>query len=78
MKIQQVIKLTYYNPVYNIAFSNWRELYLLTQNGGFEMLAVEVYQGQLAYRSKGSHKRITWRNIKKGLLKKEVLLYLPF
>ena len=65
MKIQQVIKLTYYNPVFNIAFSNWRELYLVTGNGGFKMLAVEVYQGQLAYRPKGSYKRITWRNIKK-------------
>lgn len=78
MKVQQVIKLIYYNPDHHIAFSNWRELYLLTEKGGFEMLSVEVYQGKLAYRSKGSHKRITWHNIKKGLRKKEVLLYLPF
>lgn len=78
MKIQQTIKCSYYNPVYQIAFSNWRELYLLKEKEGFELLAVEVYQGQLAYRSKGSSKRITWHNIKKGLLKKEVLLYLPF
>lgn len=78
MKTQQTIKCSYYNPLYQIAFSNWRELYLLTEKEGFTLLTVEVYQGQLAYRCKGSSKRISWQNIKKGLLKKEVFLYLPF
>ncbi|RXK62071.1 hypothetical protein ESA94_03405 [Lacibacter luteus] len=78
MKIQQIIKLSYYNPELKIAFSQWRELYLLKGANDFELLSTEVYQGQLVYRSKGSHKRISWTSIKKGLLKKEVLLYLPF
>lgn len=66
MKIHHEIKLT------------CSELCPLKGESDFELLAMEVYQGKLAYRSKGSHKRITWRSIKKGLLKKEVLLYLPF
>ncbi len=78
MKIQQTIQLRYYNPGLQIAFSNWKEMYFVKASNEFEMLSTEVYQGQLVYRYKGSDKRIIWRRIKKGLLKKEVLLYLPF
>lgn len=78
MQSQQVIKLRYYHPGLKVAFENWKEIYLIGEGQYFELLSTEVYQGQLVYRVKGSSKRITWRRIKKGLLKKEVLLYLPF
>lgn len=78
MKNDQTIRLQYYHPHFKIAFSHWRELYLLKEDNQFELLAVEVYHGQLVYRLKGSHHRITWRQIKKGLLLQETLLQLPF
>ena len=78
MKTAQTIRLQYYHPQFKIAFSHWRNLYLLKDNNDFELLSVEVYHGQLVYRVKGSHHRITWKQIKKGLLKRETLLYLPF
>lgn len=78
MKTAQTIRLQYYHSQFKIAFSHWRNLYLLKDNNDFELLSVEVYHGQLVYRVKGSHHRITWKQIKKGLLKKETLLYLPF
>ena len=44
------------------------------------LLIPELYQGKLVYRARGSAKRISYASIKKGLLKKEVLIqfHLPF
>jgi len=46
MKNDQTIRLQYYHPHFKIAFSHWRELYLLKEDNHFELLAVEVYHGQ--------------------------------
>ncbi len=73
-----MLLLKYYNPVYQIAFSNWKEMYLLNKEP--ILLIPELYQGKLVYRARGSAKRISYTSIKKGLLKKEVLINfnLPF
>lgn len=77
-KFKQMLKLKYYNPLYKIAFDNWKEMYLLEKEP--TMLLLEVYQGKLVYREQGTSKRIAYNAIKKGLLKKEVFinLNLPF
>ncbi len=30
-KLQQMLKLKYYNPVYQIAFNHWKEMYFIAE-----------------------------------------------
>lgn len=48
---------------------NWREVYILSPQP--IILSPEVSKGTLVYRAKGSTKRYSYLQIKKGLLKKE-------
>lgn len=67
--MQEVIHLSYYNPRLNIGFSTWREVYLLQP---LQRLHPEVYKGKLVYRAKGSHRRVSYDQIKKGLVKRAI------
>jgi len=73
-----MLKLKYHNPKYKIAFAHWKEMYLLEMEP--TLLLPEVYQGKLVYRARGLARRIAYSAIKKGLLKKEVLIHfkMPF
>jgi hypothetical protein len=73
-----MIQLKYYHPVYQIALSNWQNVYQLPQG---VMMYKEVYQGSLYYRCPGSSKRIRYQQLKKGLIQKETFIkeeVLPF
>jgi hypothetical protein len=65
--MQQKIHLKYINKTLQIGMVNWREAYLLSPQ--IIPLLVEVDQGRLVYRAKGSCKRITYNQVKKGLTK---------
>ncbi|HEY8688633.1 MAG TPA: hypothetical protein VIM07_05310 [Chitinophagaceae bacterium] len=68
--MQQIIKLKYVNKKLNIGMVSWREVYLLSPQ--LIKLFVEVDKGRLVYRPKGSGKRISYLQIKNGLVKTEI------
>lgn len=76
--MEEVVYARYYNPELNIAFRNWREVYLLAPDP--IKLLPEVHRGKLVYRARGSGKRISYGRIRKGLVKKActIWLRLPF
>jgi hypothetical protein len=51
---------------------DWKQVYLLKPY--VVMLNPEVDKGQLVYRAKGSTKRISYMQIKKGLVKKKQVI----
>lgn len=75
-----MIRINYFNPVLNIGLTNWREAWLLS--GIYpEKLYTEIYRGKLIFRLRGSHKRISYLQLKKGLIKKVMVFReepLPF
>lgn len=73
-----MIILKYWSPHYQIAFSNWKEVYQFPQQ---EIMIKEIHQDCLCYRIRGSARRISYRQLKKGLQKKQHLIrerLLPF
>ena len=64
----QKIKLEYYNAKLRIGMADWRHVYLL--HPVLTPPQPEVERGRLVYRAKGSSKRISYAQIKKGLVKK--------
>lgn len=73
-----MIVLKYWNPLYQIALADWQTVYQFPQK---KMMVKEVYRGSLYYRLKGSSRRISYRQLKKGLLKKQIFIkeeLLPF
>lgn len=67
IKMQQIIKLKYINHQLNIGMVSWKEVYLLSPQ--LTKLFAEVDNGRLVYRAKGSDKRISYLQIKTGLVK---------
>mgnify|MGYP003496123392 CR=1 FL=1 len=79
-KTVQMIILKYWNPQYEIAFADWQNVYQFPQK--IKMLR-EVYRGELYYRMPGSCKRISYKQLKRGLQKKQIIIHeelnlLPF
>jgi hypothetical protein len=67
--MQHIIHLTYFNPNLNVGLSSWREVYGLNP---IQQLRPEVYRGKLVYRAKGSKQRISYEQVKKGLVKRSL------
>ena len=73
-----MIILKYWNEQLKIGLADWRNVYQFPQQ---ELLIVEIHQEKIHYRLKGSAKRISYAQIKKGLVKKKVIIKeepLPF
>lgn len=67
--MEQIIRINYFNPSFNIGLTNWREAWSLS--GKYpERIYTELYRNKLVYRKKGSNKRISYQLLKKGLIKK--------
>ncbi|HWJ28730.1 MAG TPA: hypothetical protein VNS32_19455 [Flavisolibacter sp.] len=60
------IKLNYINPKLNIGMQDIKHVYHLKDA---VLLQPEVYRGKLVYRAKGSSKKISYNQLKKGLMK---------
>jgi len=71
--MQQEIKIRYINEILSIGMVNWKEVYLLKPV--IIRLLVEVDNGRLIYRRRGSNTRISYNKLKKGLKKKEFLIF---
>jgi len=73
-----MIILRYWNHGLQIGLTDLRNVYQFPQQ---EKMYAEVHQGRLHYRLKGSSKRISYAQIKKGLQKKLIRIKeepLPF
>lgn len=75
-----MIKIKYWNEVLQIGMADWKSVYQFPER---ELMIKEIHQGNLYYRSPGSNQRISYRQLKKGLQKKEIIIYeelnlLPF
>ena len=68
----QIKKLKLINEKLGIGMVNWKEVYIYSPRQ-IKMIP-EVDRGRLVYRAKGSERRISYQMIKKGLIKKEVLI----
>jgi hypothetical protein len=72
-----MIILKYWNEKLQIALLDWRNVYQFPLK---EKMSIEVHQGKLYYRCRGASKRVSYDQLKKGLIKKQIILYndLPF
>ena len=72
-----MIILKYWNAQLQIGLADWKNVYQFPQQ---QILQKEIHQGRLCYRLKGSSKRISYHQLKKGLIKKEIIIKeeLPF
>ena len=62
-----MVVLKYWNPTHLIAIADWQHVYQFPQK---EKMEKEVYRGALYYRVRGSSRRISYMQLKKGLERK--------
>lgn len=72
-----MIILKYWNAQLQIGLADWRNVYQFPQE---EIMFTEIHQGKLCYRCKWFSKRISYDRLKKGLVKKRLVIKeeLPF
>jgi hypothetical protein len=66
-----MIILKYWNPTYQIGMADWKMVYQFPEA---ELLIKEMHQGRLYYRLKGSSRRISYSQLKKGLQRKQIII----
>ena len=66
------ILIKYINPSLNIGLANVKNAWLLGPTP--VQLSVAVHRGLLVYRLPGSGKRISYRSLKKGLVKTNIII----
>ena len=62
------IDFRYYNERLQLGMVDVKRVYLLTPEP--TRLNIEVYRGKLVYRAKGSSRRISYDQVKEGLVKR--------
>ena len=67
--MEQKILLKYLNTQLNIGMFDLKNVYLLSASA--IKLIPEVYKAKLVFRIRGSSKRISYTQIKKGLIRKD-------
>ena len=72
-----MIILKYWNAQLQIGLDDWKNVYQFPQQ---QLMQTEIHQGKLSYRLKGSTKRISYHQLKRGLIKKQSIINenLPF
>jgi hypothetical protein len=70
------VVIKYFHPVYNIGLQDIRNAWLLEKEP--VKLKTTIYRGNLIFRFPVSGKRISYASLKKGLIKKKIILRLPF
>jgi hypothetical protein len=61
--------LKYWNQKHQVALADWQNVYQFPQK---EKMMKEVYRGALYYRVKGLVRRISYRQLKNGLQRKQM------
>ncbi len=67
--------IRHFHPGYNIGLQDIRNAWLLHRSP--VKLSTTIYRGNLIFRVPGSGKRISYRTLKKGLVKRTIILKLP-
>ena len=67
--MEQKIHLKYYNRHIQVGMWDIKTVYQLEP--ALTKLQAEVYRGKLVYRARGSNKRVSYEQIKKGLVKRD-------
>jgi hypothetical protein len=75
MNLFETITIRYYNPELKIGLQDVRNAWLLSEQP--IKLSCAFHQGKLIYRIPVSQKRISYRTLKKGLVKKEIIIKQP-
>ncbi len=73
-----IIIIKYFHPGHSIGLEDVRNAWLIFDNETPVHLKTAIHQGHLHYRLPVSGKRISYRALKKGLVKKQMILKLPF
>jgi hypothetical protein len=71
------IEIKYYHPGFSIGLENVKEAWYLPKDAPPIQLKTIVNQGLLTYRFPFSGKRISYRTLKKGLIKRKIRIRLP-
>jgi hypothetical protein len=71
------ITINYFHASLNIGLQDVRNAWLLESNQPPVKLKTIIYQGLLTYRLPVSGKRVSYRTLKKGLIKKKIILQQP-
>ena len=69
------IIIRYFHPDHKIGLQDIRNVWLLDKVP--VKLKTSIYRGNLIFRFPGSGKRISYRTLKKGLIKKTIILKQP-
>jgi hypothetical protein len=70
------VTIKYFHPEYNIGLQDIRNAWLLEKKP--VKLKTTIYRGSLIFRIPRSGKRLSYLSLKKGLIKKTIVLRLPF
>ena len=69
------IEINYFHPELNVGLQDIRNAWLMIENP--VKLVTTLHQGNLVYRFPGNRKRISHRQLKKGLVKKRMIISKP-
>ena len=75
MHFFETITIRYYHPELKIGLEDVRNAWLLAEQP--IKLACAIHLGGLVYRVPVSQKRISYRTLKKGLIKKQIVIRQP-
>ena len=75
MQLFEEIKICYFNPKLNIGLQDIRNAWFFSERP--VKLYTAFHRGSLIYRLPGSRKRISYRTLKKGLIKKQIIIKQP-
>lgn len=68
------ITIKYFNPGLQIGLEDVRSAWLFEKDKASVQLKTVIHQGHLHYRLPISGKRISYRTLKKGLIKKQIII----
>jgi len=75
MELVENIVINYFNPSLNIGLQDIRNAWFLSEEP--LKLSVSFHRGTLVYHMPESGKRISYRTLKKGLVKKKIIINQP-
>jgi hypothetical protein len=74
--LNYIITIRYFNPVLKIGLQDVKNAWYLADKTPGQLTTI-IYQGALYFRFPGSGRRISYKQLKKGLIKKHIDLTMP-
>lgn len=75
-KLNYTITIRYFNPDMKIGLQDVKNAWYLADKTPIQLTTI-IYQGALYFRFPGSGKRISYKQLKKGLIRKHIDLLFP-